>query len=306
VTPVEWAVDAPAGAEPARVATAIGEGRRTITVRGRTVRVIPPTADEATDDDSGHTTAETSVLTHVSPITPETTVPLGPALAAAARSRGHTIPQDDDIEAVRSELAATTVPSTSTREARRRVATAGEAERELDERVAELRGRLGALRERGSKAEVTEATAALTAAVERLTEVRTERIAAEQVLDRARREARSVRDARERRLHLEDRVANLERAARSHLLAAMWEQFVRAVAEVPPPSESETGSLPTVGPTPGEYEGDGTTAALAVCRAARLRKPVVVACGRFPDAQTAAARLDAPVVQVPCHRPGQS
>ncbi|WP_338740172.1 hypothetical protein [Haloplanus salilacus] len=209
------------------------------------------------------------------------------ALAATARALGHESATRAALEDARAELASLSMPAVDVRAARRRVAETGSEEERLRERVAELRGRLRARHETG--ADTTAVEAQLDEATRRLSEAETERIAAEQALDRAERAAREARDRRERRLELEDRIANREREVRYDLAAAVWEQFRSAVHAVP-------GSA-TVGPTPGEFDGDPATAALAVARLAPLEAPVVVdGLDRVSGADAAATLLDAPVI----------
>lgn len=209
------------------------------------------------------------------------------ALAAAARSLGHESPASDRLADIREELASLPAPGVDLRSARRRVAEAGAEEERLRERVAELRGRLRARRETGADVEAVRAE--LSDAVARLSEVETERIAAEQALERAEAEARSARDRRERRLELEDRVANLERTVRADLAAAVWDRFREALDAVP--------GAATAGDEPGAYDGDDATAALAVARLAPLDAPVVVdGLDRVDGASEARAVVDAPVI----------
>lgn len=209
------------------------------------------------------------------------------ALATTARALGHESPAREALEDARAELAALSSPTVDVRAARRRVAEAGSEEERLRERVAELRGRLRARRETG--ADTTAVEAQLDEATRRLSEAETERIAAEQALDRAEQAAREARDRRERRLELEDRVANREREVRRDLTAAVWDRFRSAVGAVPGEA--------TVGASPGEFDGDQVTAALAVARLAPLDAPVVVDdLDRVSGADAAATLLDAPVI----------
>ncbi|AZH23863.1 DUF7856 family protein [Haloplanus aerogenes] len=211
------------------------------------------------------------------------------ALATAARALGHTSPAESQLEATRTELADLSPPSVDVAAARRRVAETGAAEDRLRERVAELRGRLQARRETG--ADTTAVEAQLDEAVSQLSAAETERIAAEQALDRAEEAARAARDRRDRRLELEDRVANLEREVRRDLASAVWERFRAALRAVPGDG--------TVGPSPGAYDGDPVTAALAVARLAPLDAPVVVdGVERLDGAEAAASTLDAPVIYI--------
>lgn len=206
------------------------------------------------------------------------------ALAAAARSRGLSAPQDEQLAAVRAKLSSLECPSISTRSERRSVSEQGTETARLRERVAELRGRLQAVRELDGDTEALEAD--LAAAVRNLSEAETKQVAARERFDAARTAAREARDVREQRMRLEDRLANLERAARSHLVEQLEDKYVEAVAAVP-------GAQPA---TP--FEADGVTAALAVGRVATLAAPVVLDCDRFDSAEAAAAWLDAPVVQL--------
>jgi len=220
----------------------------------------------------------------------ETTVPLRRALAAAARSRGLSAPQDDALRDVRAELADCEVPSIERREARRRAAAAGDEVERLRERVATLRGRVETLRDLGREAEADEVAADLATAATRLSEVETERDAAAQLLAELEEREREARDVRERRLRLEDRAANLERAARRSLAASVYDRFQDAVRRLPGDAAP--------GDEPGAFSGDPVTAALAVAAVADVTAPVVLATRRFADASTAAARLDAPIIRV--------
>jgi hypothetical protein len=145
-----------------------------------------------------------------------------------------------------------------------------------------------ALRETG--ADPADAEAELATATRELSETETERIAAEQALERARDRAETAHDRREKRLRLRDRKANLERAARDHLARQVHAEFRDAVAAIP--GEGSAGTRP------GAFEGDDATAALAVARVADLDAPLVLAVDRFASATAAADRLDAPVLHV--------
>ncbi|PSQ16969.1 hypothetical protein BRD00_09315 [Halobacteriales archaeon QS_8_69_26] len=224
----------------------------------------------------------------LNPVEPGLSVSVRSALAAAARSRGLEAPQDDEIRRVEAELSGVDPEPVDAERARRRAAEAGDREAELSERVAELRGRVRAREAAGLDA--GDARERLSAAAGDLAETRTERLAAEQLLDRTRERARCQRDLRERRLRLEDRLGNLEREARAHLAAVLWDEFRDAVAAVPGDGRA--------GANPGSFEGDPVTAALAVFRVGDPEVPAVLACGRFSDAETAAEVLDAPVIRV--------
>mgnify|MGYP006273550079 CR=1 FL=1 len=229
------------------------------------------------------------VHAHVSRIPPRS-FDLRDALVAAARSHGLVPAAARPLERARAELAAASadLDTVDLSSAKRRVADAGTRARRLDERVATLRGRLEALREVGADTSAVEAD--LAEAVASLTEVETERIAADQRLAQVERAARAARDGRERRLHLADHVANLRRRARRELVSAVFDDFVTALATLPGDAE--------VGDDPASYRGDATTAALAVARLARVAAPLVVSVDRFGSPAEAATRLDAPVIRV--------
>jgi chromosome segregation ATPase len=225
---------------------------------------------------------------HVRRLPPET-FDRRAALAAAARALGHASPARSALDEARSELADLSAPPVDVDAARRRAAETGEKEERLRERVAELRGRLQARRE--IDADTTAVEAQLNEATSRLAEAETERIASEQALERAETLAREARDRRERRLELEDRVANREREVRRDLAAAVWDRFRAALRSVP--------GTAAAGSTPGTYDGDRVTAALAVARLAPLDAPVVVdGLGRIDGAKAAASVLEAPVIYI--------
>jgi hypothetical protein len=152
---------------------------------------------------------------HLGWLHPELTLNRRAAFAAVARSRGETAPQVADLRSVAVELRTVAAESTDLAEARARVAAAGDEYERLRERVATLRGAVRAQREAGLDA--SDDAAELEATAARLSEVATEAEAARQALDRARATARSAYDQRERRLELQDRAANLQRAARATL-----------------------------------------------------------------------------------------
>ncbi|MFB6184268.1 MAG: hypothetical protein ABEI96_06900 [Haloarculaceae archaeon] len=206
------------------------------------------------------------------------------ALAAVARSRGAAVSEDRLRAETRRQIAALEIPDASPETARRRVANAAADERRLRERVAELRGRRRERERHGGDVESVQSK--LADAIGELSEVETERVAAEQALSAATERARKARAARERRFELEDEAANLGRRARVRLAEAIAEPFADAVAAVPGTSAVDPA------------EADDTTVALALARLASLRAPVVLDCDRFPDADAAAAWLDAPVVRL--------
>ncbi len=216
-------------------------------------------------------------------------------LAAVARSRGLTTSVDEELATRREDLAALSEPSVDLRSARERAAAARGEEERLRERVASLRGEVSARRD--LDAATDEVEAALREAATALSEAETERIAADQALDRARRRAREARDARERRLELADAVGNLERTARQELADAVRPAVREALAAVPGPG----GSVPPPGRRDRDLSAmDAPTVASAAIRVADLDAPVVLAFERrrFADAAAAARTLDAPVIRV--------
>jgi hypothetical protein len=227
--------------------------------------------------------APTPLHEFVGHVGPTTSLQIRPALAAAARSRGLEAPQDDQLESLREELGGIEPPAVSIADARRRLAEATGQTQALRERMATLRGRLQERTARdGDPADIRdelETTAA------RLSEVETERAAAEQRLERAqarRREANAVRD---RRLELEDRIGNLERDARATLVERMRERYETALRRVP-------GS-PDVG---DPFEVPPAVAALAIARIGQPAAPIVYDGDRFETATGLAVWLGTPVV----------
>jgi len=207
------------------------------------------------------------------------------ALARAGRTRGLTTPWDGELAAAREELAAIAVETGDTEPHRRAVAETTAETEQARERVAAARGRLEAAREHGL--DVAEAASELEAAVRELSEVETEGTAARQRLDSAREAARDRRETRERQFRLEDRIANLEREARAHLVARLREPYADAIEAVP-------GS----GRVDDPFAADPVTAALAVARVGAPSAPVLLECDRFASAARAGEFLDAPVVEI--------
>jgi len=216
------------------------------------------------------------------------------ALARAARSRGQTTPHDDDLAAARERLAALGTEEGDVAAHRRAVAEAAAETGRLRERVAAVRGKLQAAREHGLEA--PDAAADLEAAVRELSEVETGSAAARQRLSRAREDARERRDRRERARRLEDRIANLERDARSYLVEGMADRYAAAVADAP--GGEDFGDAPGGENAVDPFDADPVTAALAIARLAALSAPAVLACDRFGSAAAARRWLDAPVVRV--------
>jgi hypothetical protein len=189
-------------------------------------------------------------------------------LAAAARSRGRTASVDDEIATIHADLTAIEVPEVDLESARRRLADATGEEGRLKERVAAIRGDVRT--RRAVDADPAEALADLEAAAAELSEAQTDRIAAEQTLTRERERASAVRDDRERRLALRDRLGNRRRDARGELALAVYPAFREALSAVP-------GGDPAVaGATPSGYGGPDLAASLAAIRIADIEGPVTL------------------------------
>ncbi|GAB7091724.1 hypothetical protein JCM18237_19950 [Halorubrum luteum] len=213
-------------------------------------------------------------------------------LAAAARSKGYESSVATEIRAVSESLATIDVPDVDLEAARARVAAATGEEDRLKERVATARGEVRA--RRTVEADTDDALAALEDAAAALSDAQTERVAAEQALERQRELARTARDARERRLRLQDRRANLLRRARRELSRKVYPAFRDALAVTSGGDRPDTGSRPT------EYDGPALPASLAAVRIAELSEPVVLserAVETLSRASNAAPELllDAPI-----------
>jgi hypothetical protein len=299
-------------ADPVRIALPSGEvvSGRVADLRGATAsaddlrravrggRPVPDDAPEVVCPPPG------PVHRYVEHLSPAMAFDRRGALATVARTRGFAAPDADELEAVRAKLAETRLaPPVETATARRRAAEAGAETERLRERVATLRGRLSAHRERAAEggddagvdpdADVAAVEATLSEAMRRLSEVSTDRIAARQRLELLESESRAGRDRREERLRLEDRVGNLERAVRRSLAGCVYDEFAGAVAALPSEFDAEAGD------EPGEYDGPAVAAALAVARVADPRAPVVVAAdvaAAFGGPAGVGAFLRAPVV----------
>lgn len=201
------------------------------------------------------------------------------AFAAVARSRGETAPQVDDLRTVAAEMRRLETGSTDIATARERVAAAGDERDRLRERVATLRGEVQARREAGL--DVSDATDELASVAARLSEVTTEREAAEQALDRARRTARDAYDRRERRLELQDKAANLQREARATLAHRIRPAVDRALDRL---------GEPTLTAAPD------STVALAAATVAVFDAPVVAEL-EDPAPDVLASELDVAVLR---------
>lgn len=219
-------------------------------------------------------------------VTPETSVRPRTALAVAARSRGLSAPQDDRIEALRAERDDVEIPTVP---AAPDAPPAKDVTR-LRERVAALRGEVQALESAGR--DPTEARDRLREAAGRLAELETERAARQQAGERL----RAVRDVRERRLGIEDALANAERDARAHLVADLRGEFETALADLLDGVESSDADDRSEPDDPFDAPADAT--ALAVLRVGEVAAPVVLGVDRFASPAAAAAWIEAPVIRL--------
>jgi len=207
------------------------------------------------------------------------------ALARAGRSLGLETPVDDDLTEAHDDLAGLETAGDERANKREAVATHEQSVSELRERVAAARGRLAAKREAGE--DTTEAAADLQAAIKALADEETEAVAARQELTERRAAAEAHRDRCERRRKLEDRIANLERQARQHLVQQCRERFVAALDALPGPAVDGD-----------PFAADPVPAALAIARVGDVRAPLVLDCDRFGSAATAHDWLGCPVVRL--------
>lgn len=226
-------------------------------------------------------------------LTPEMGLRTRTALARAARTRGLSTPHDEDIRALREELADIEVEAVSLEGHRRTVAERSVAVEQARVRAAEARGRVRERRENGF--ETDEAEARLDEALRQLSEAETAAIAARQEFDRARERRHARRDRRERVLGLQDELANHERRARAHLVDRLREEFRETLSSVPEPT-AEPEREDSTAETP--FEADPVEAALAIVRLGDIAAPVVLAVDRFDSPEHARDWLDAPVIRV--------
>lgn len=244
------------------------------------------------------------------------------ALAKAGRTRGMTTPHDEALARARVQLAASGGPEGEQSDSeRRKSVSAGPDTRQLQESVAAARGRLLARRDAGLETAV--AAERLAKAISDLSEAETDAVANEEELERIRATRRERRDDHERRFELEERVANLERSARSVLVDQLHGQFrlaVCAAAKVgshdsAPDADTrryidaiDPGSNPSTGainPTADSarhiddpFAAETGIQALAIGRIADVKAPFVVQGGYFANARAAASWLDAAVIRV--------
>ena len=271
--------------DPHPVALELPDGTRfegpTVDLRGVDADITPESIVDAvrvgcptrSDRPTVHAPPPTRIHAHIARLDPEIEIDRTAALAAIGAVRGIETPHDDDVAAARESLRSLSVPAVDTealRAARRRAAEAGSETERLRERVATLRGQVTALRAEGDDDAVADAEASLSEATRRLSEASTDRIAAAQRLSMLEERAQRARDERERRLQLEDRIGNLERAARSARADAVAPEFrdaKRRIGSIVERSAAET---------PGADTPAGLRDALAVAAIALFRAPVVV------------------------------
>lgn len=215
-------------------------------------------------------------------------------LAAAARSWGRESSLTPEMRSVAESIATIDVPDVDLETARARLAGATGEEERLRERVAAARGDVRARRD--VDAPTDDALVELEDAAAALSDAQTERVAAEQALERQRELARAARDARDRRLRLQDRLANLRRRARRELAREAYPPFRDALAVIPRADVSDAGERPAA------YDGPELAASLAAVRIAELSTPVVLSDRAIDVLSEAleeppASVLDAPVVR---------
>jgi len=203
---------------------------------------------------------------------PEMGLRIRTALADAARSRGAVAPQDEKRARLRDRRDAIDVAG---QPPRRADAPATDV-RALEERVATLRGRVTALEE--CEQDASEERAELRAAAARLSETETTRLAAEEYRD----QTRSDRDRREQRMVLDDRIGNLERAARAHLVDRLRDRYERA--------------LFALAPTADPFAANPVFAALALLRIGSVTAPVVLDTVPLASPAATATWIEAPVI----------
>lgn len=267
--------------DPATVVEAIRDGVVELPGRESRLYVDAPTPHPVHD--------------HVGCLHPEMGLRARTALARAGRSRGASTPVDGQLRETRAELAELEQPRDDDSSHRRTVAETDSETARLVEQVATKRGRLQERLESDAPDATVERQ--LTETVRELSEIETERAAARERLERERARRRARRQRLDRRRKLQDRIANLERDARRHLVDRFREAFATAVARVP--LADNDGGLHTEQGDPADpFDTDPVTAALAIARVGNPGAPVVLACERFESPAAASEWLGVPVVDV--------
>ena len=273
-----------------RLADTVYRGR-TVTVDGNVEPVAVARAVREVPVDESRVTvrAQTPAPVHerVGCLHPQMGLQTRTALAEAGRARGLSTRFDAAIRELRQALRELSAPTVEADDQRRAVAEASAETARLRERVATTRGRLAAHRELDGDTDELEAR--LESAASDLSEAETSAVAAEQTLARTREKARAARAVLDRRMRLEDDLANRQRQARARLVDRLTDAFASAVAAAPGGPDSRPAD---------PFAVDAVTAGLAVARIADFDAPVVLACDRFPDADAASAWLGAPVVRL--------
>lgn len=220
-----------------------------------------------------------SLYDHVRLIAPGMSLDRRGALIATARSIDMETSVDPLIEELRSKLRTLSEPVPSRSDARRRVAETESVLQARRERVATLRGRMQETTDSSFDVEYR-------TAIRELSEAETEHMAAREALADAREQARNARDVRDRKLQLEDRLDNLRRTARRELVSAVEPRVNSVISELP---DCDVGSL---------SDAEPVSAALALVRVGRIKRPIVLATRRFPDRDSAERWLRAPVYRI--------
>ena len=205
------------------------------------------------------------------------------ALAEAGRTRGVETPYDEKIERLEAELSTLSVEQTGIERYREELATGRAETAALREAVAATRGRLAAHREHGLDTDDIERE--LERTIRELAETETAATAANQQFERTREELRERRNRRERKLELEDQLANRRRDARRWLVDHLEPEYAAAVGEL-------------VGEESDPFECDPTVASLAVGRVGEYTAPLVLETSPFESAAAAHDWLGGPVIRL--------
>lgn len=229
------------------------------------------------------------VYDHVGHIHDDMGLRIRTALAKAGRARGLETPCDDELATARQALAELDIEEADTADRRREAADAASSTARLRERAATLRGRLQVHQEHGLDPETIRDE--LATVMQRLSEAETTRAAADQDLERTREAARDRRDNRQERFRLEDKVANLERQARSHLVETLRDPYREAL-------ETLANRRQGVTRPSDPFDASPVPAALAIVRLTPTAAPVALESALFHSAEDAANWLETPVLRL--------